>query len=847
MYKIIIILLCFAGNLQAQNLKDVYRDFFPMGVAIKPEMVDDRAEVALILQHFNSLTAENAMKPGPIHPEENRYDWAPSDKIVDFAVRNGLKMRGHTLCWHNQLPAWFLKDAAGNRVSRAVLLARMERHIQDVVGRYKGKIYAWDVVNEAISDEADEVYRNAEFYQILGEEFIEKAFEFAHKADPQAQLFYNDYDTENPVKRERIVQLVKKLLQKGVPIHGVGLQGHWSLYEPGASALEESIRQFAQLGLKVQITELDVSVHVKEHKRRESRPTDKSEFTREMNLRQAAHYKMIFEVLRKYKSDLTGVTFWNLSDKKSWLDNFPVRGRKDYPLLFDQNFQPKKAFYAVTDFKLPANTIQIDTEAGTDTISRHIYGHFAEHLGRCIYDGFYVGEQSAIPNVNGVRKDVVEALKKLKIPNLRWPGGCFADTYHWKDGIGPKDKRPSMLNVWWGNTTEDNSFGTHEFLNMCELLGTEPYLSANVGSGSAQEMSDWIKYTTHPNGSSPMTNERLQNGRTTPWKVKFWGLGNEAWGCGGNMTAEYYANVYRQFATFTTNWSNSDRLCRIASGASDADYHWTETLMKNIPKNLIDAVALHHYSVIDWNNKGSATAFDESTYFKTMKQALLMNELVRRHSEVMDQYDPLNKIALFVDEWGGWYDVEPGTNGAFLYQQNTMRDAVLAGATLNIFNNHCKRVKMANLAQTVNVLQAVILTDKAKMLLTPTYHVMEMYAVHHDALMLPIEITCDDYVSGDERLPAVSATASVDKTGKMHISLTNIDTRNAKTMRVELKGARAFKSLSGRLLTSAKIQDCNTFDQPTRVAPVAFTGAKLSGNSLEVTLPPGSVVVLSVE
>lgn len=482
----------------------------------------------------------------------------------------------------------------------------------------------------------------------------------------------------------------------------------------------------------------------------------------------------------------------------------------------------------------------------SQTISRHIYGHFAEHLGRCIYGGFYVGEgNKTIPNTNGVRNDVVTALKKLKIPNLRWPGGCFADTYHWRDGVGPKKARPSMLNIWWGNVREDNSFGTNEFLNMCELLGTEPYLSGNVGSGTPQELSDWIKYTTHPNGSSPMPELRQQNGRVKPWNVKYWGIGNEAWGCGGNMTAEYYANVYRQFATFMSNGSRDYKLFRIASGASDADYHWTETLMKNIPHSLLDAVALHHYSVIDWKEKGPSTTFDEATYMKTMKQALLMDELVTKHAAIMDKYDPEKKVALLVDEWGGWYEVEPGTNGAFLYQQNTLRDAMIAGTTLNTFNNHCDRVKLANLAQAINVLQSVILTDGAKMLLTPTYHVMEMYTVHHDATLLPVEIKSEDYKLDGEKLPAVSVSASKDKQGRVHVSLVNIDARKANEVTLNLNGVSA-ATINGRILTSQKLQDHNTFDKPNTVSPKSFTAFKKDGNNLSVTLPPFSVVVLEM-
>lgn len=496
---------------------------------------------------------------------------------------------------------------------------------------------------------------------------------------------------------------------------------------------------------------------------------------------------------------------------------------------------------------LPGQSRVTISATGKDTISRHIYGHFSEHLGRCVYDGFYVGEgNKTIPNVKGIRTDVVEALKKLGIPNLRWPGGCFADTYHWRDGIGPKAQRPAMLNVWWGNTREDNSFGSHEFLNMCELLGAEPYLSANVGSGTSQELADWVKYTTHPNGSSTMTDLRQKNGRTKPWNVKFWGIGNEAWGCGGNMTADYYANMYRQFATFMTNGNKNYQLYRIASGASDGDYNWTETLMKNIPHSLLDAVALHHYSVISWTQKGPSTTFDEETYVKTMKQALLMEELVTKHSAIMDKYDPDKKVDLLVDEWGGWYEVEPGTNSAFLYQQNTMRDAMIAGTTLNTFNNHCDRVKMANLAQIINVLQAVILTEGNKMILTPTYHVMEMYRVHHDAVMLPVEVKTSEYKLGDEKLPAVSVSASRDKQGVVHMSLVNIDARKANTVTLSLKDLPG-KTITGRILTSRALQDHNTFDKPTNVKPGSFTDFRKDNDDLTVTLPPFSVVVLETK
>jgi alpha-N-arabinofuranosidase len=403
-----------------------------------------------------------------------------------------------------------------------------------------------------------------------------------------------------------------------------------------------------------------------------------------------------------------------------------------------------------------------------------------------------------------------------------------------------------MLNIWWGNVKEDNSFGTHEFLNMCELLNTEPYLAGNVGSGTPRELSDWVKYVSHPNGTSPMTDLREKNGRKTPWRIKYWGVGNEAWGCGGNMNAEYYANIYRQYATFMTNGNNSDKLYRIASGASGSDYHWTEVLMRDVPHALLEAVALHHYAVIDWAKKGPSTTFSEQEYFTTMKRAWEMNELVEKHSAIMDKYDPANKVALIVDEWGGWYDVEPGTNGAFLYQQNTMRDAMIAGMTLNIFNNNCRRVKMANLAQAINVLQAVILTDEEKMLLTPTYHVMEMYNVHFDALMLPLTIKSQDYTLGKEKLPAVSASASRDKNGVVHISLTNIDASKPHDITIDLDNLKV-SSVTGRLLSSGRLQDHNTFDNPNKIIPAAFNGASITAKELKVKLPAFSVAVLELK
>ncbi len=492
------------------------------------------------------------------------------------------------------------------------------------------------------------------------------------------------------------------------------------------------------------------------------------------------------------------------------------------------------------------NVVTINVQDAKHIINKNIYGHFAEHLGSCIYNGFYVGDTSkTIPNTNGVRNDIIAALKKLKVGTLRWPGGCFADTYHWKDGVGAKNKRPSIVNRWWGGVTEDNSFGTHDFLNMCELMDAEPYLAGNIGSGTVQELTDWVQYV-NTDTKNPMSDWRKSNGREKPWNVKYWGVGNEAWGCGGNMVPEYYVNEYRKYATFLTDWNNSDKIFRIASGANSSDYHWTETIMKNIPGNMVEGVALHHYSVIDWSAKGPSTNFNEQQYFTIMKRALLMDSLVIKHSAIMDKYDPKQKIALIVDEWGGWYEVEPGTNPGFLYQQNTIRDAMIAGVTLNIFHNHADRVRMANLAQAVNVLQAVILTNKEKMILTPTYHVMEMYNVHQNATMLPVQLKTNDYILGTEKLPAVSVSASKDKEGVTHISLVNIDAAKPQDITINVNGAK-YSSVSGKILTSKKVQDYNSFDNPTAITPAVFNGAKLTANNLQVKLPPFSVVVLTLK
>lgn len=490
-------------------------------------------------------------------------------------------------------------------------------------------------------------------------------------------------------------------------------------------------------------------------------------------------------------------------------------------------------------------TIALNTTDAKVTISRHIYGHFSEHLGRCIYDGFWVDEKMNVKKQGRIRLDVVDALRKLNIPNLRWPGGCFADEYHWRDGIGPRNQRPHMVNTNWGGVSEDNSFGTHEFLELCELLKTEPYIAGNVGSGTVEEMAKWVEYL-NSDANSTMTELRKKNGRAEPWRVKFWGVGNESWGCGGNMTPEYYADLYKRYATYARNY-NKAPLMKIASGANAGDFRWTEVLMKNIPRHQMWGVTLHYYTLPtnNWNKKGSATQFDEKQYFQTMKNCLHMEELVTKHSEIMDKYDPEKRVALVVDEWGIWTDVEPGTNPGFLYQQNSLRDALIAGTTLNIFNNHAERVRMANLAQTVNVLQAIVLTKGNDMLLTPTYYVFDLFKGHMDAKLLPLKIAAPDYKNGDDKIPAVNASASLDSNGKVHITLVNLDANKDITIKTFMNG-KSFKTIAGRVLTSKNFTDINTFENKNVVVPASFNGARKDGNDLVVKLPKLSVVSLTL-
>ena len=489
--------------------------------------------------------------------------------------------------------------------------------------------------------------------------------------------------------------------------------------------------------------------------------------------------------------------------------------------------------------------IVADTTGSKAVVSRFIYSHFSEHLGHCIYGGFWVDPALPVAKQDRIRLDIVDALKKIKIPSLRWPGGCFADEYHWRDGIGPRDKRPKMVNTNWGGVTEDNSFGTHEFMQLCSLLKCEPYIAGNVGSGTVEEMAKWVEYLNSP-AQTTVTDMRVANGHPDPYKVTFWGVGNESWGCGGNMTPEFYADNYRRYATYARDYPGAP-LKRIASGANAFDYNWTDVLMKKVGTRMW-GLTLHYYTLPtgNWHTKGSATNFNEAEYFATMKNCLKMEELVTKQGAIMDKYDPAKKVAMVVDEWGIWTDVEPGTNPGFLYQQNSLRDALIAGSTLNIFNNHCDRIKMACLAQTINVLQALILTDKEKMLLTPTYHVFDLYKVHQDAKYLPLKFTSPAYVSGTDTIPALNASASIDSGKVVHISFVNIDANKSIAIRTALKNIK-WTSVTGQILTSEKLTDINTFDKPDKIVIKPFNGAKKEGDELVANIPAHAIVVLSLK
>ena len=499
----------------------------------------------------------------------------------------------------------------------------------------------------------------------------------------------------------------------------------------------------------------------------------------------------------------------------------------------------------------------IHADRGEQKISRYIYGHFAEHLGRCIYNGIWVGEDSPIPNTRGIRNDVVEALKRIKVPIVRWPGGCFADTYHWKDGIGPREDRPEIINRPGGGIKESNHFGTHEFMDFCEQVGCEPYFCGNVGDGTAEEFSEWVQYTTS-NGDSPMANLRRTNGRDKPWKIKYWAIGNE-------QAGRDYALTYLRFRPYLREYSGNE-VYSVACGPVNLDYDWTDLVLRMAGDHM-EGLALHNYS---WSGERSqsATDFEEDDWFFLLRRAVRMEEHIEKCIGIMDKHDPENSIKLIVDEWGAWHEDPNAPDPHLCYQQNTLRDAMVAAIHFNIFHRHLDRIHMANIAQTVNVIQAMILTEGEKMLLTPTYHVFDMYKVHQDATYLPCDLECGTYtheaartyIMADEsrdrpfleelgplyNIPTLTATASRDDAGKIHVSICNIDPNEGVTVRCEIRGAD-FKKVSGTILTAPKMNTHNTFDNPDALKPARFDDVKRKGDELLVKMPSKSIVVLELD
>ncbi len=500
-----------------------------------------------------------------------------------------------------------------------------------------------------------------------------------------------------------------------------------------------------------------------------------------------------------------------------------------------------------------ALTINVSTTG--EKIDRNIFGQFAEHLGHGVYEGIWVGPDSKIPNTRGIRNDVVTALKQIKVPNVRWPGGCFADEYHWRTGIGPSEKRVVTLNPNWGGVIEANAFGTHEFMDFLDQIGAEAYLSVNVGTGSPREAAEWLEYMTSAQPST-LAKERATNGHPAPYKVAYLGIGNESWDCGGNMTPDYYLSQLKIYSRFVRNFNpvqqDRDQMLKIAVGPGGDGprwTEWTEAIMKAYQQHTwswnIDGLSMHNYTVVKWPPSYKSVGFAEDEYAQILKSTLEMDSLIRKHAAIMDKHDPDKKVGLVVDEWGGWYAPLPGSNPGFLVQQNSVRDAVLASLNLNIFARHASRVRMANIAQMVNVLQAMILTDKEKMVLTPTYYVFKLYVPFQDSTFVPVTFDAGTYAHGDISLPRVDAIAAKDTAGKLWLEITNLDPNEAVEIEANMPGM-APKSAMGQTLTGPKVDSVNTFEAPQSVVPKPIS-VKVQGGKLTLKLEPKSVTVVSVE
>jgi len=497
-------------------------------------------------------------------------------------------------------------------------------------------------------------------------------------------------------------------------------------------------------------------------------------------------------------------------------------------------------------FAADAVSVSIDVAKPGAVINKDIYGQFAEHLGTGIYEGIWVGPKSKIPNTKGWRNDVVGALKAMHVPLVRWPGGCFADEYHWKDGLGPREKRPVKVNTNWGGVEESNAVGTHEFFDLVEILGADAYVNGNLGTGNAQEMSEWIEYMTS-DSKSTLANLRRKNGREKPFKVAYFAVGNETWGCGGNMSPDYYADLYKNTETFLRA-PKEYRPKILASGGNDNDTTWTEVLSRRLKKQT-DGISFHYYTIPTgkWDVKGAATGFKENEWFSTLSNTLRMEDHIARNVAVLDKNDPEKKIGFMVDEWGTWYDVEKGTNAGFLFQQNTLRDAVVAALNFNIFHAHADRVRMTNIAQMVNVLQSMIITDKDRMVLTPTYHAYEMYVPFQNATSLPLTLQNNPkYTLDGKSIPAISASAARGADGKLYLALVNTNPGQAADVALSIPG-QAIKAVKGRVLTADAMDAHNSFKTPQAIKPAPFSATAGADGKLTVKVPAKAVIVVAVE
>jgi alpha-N-arabinofuranosidase len=495
---------------------------------------------------------------------------------------------------------------------------------------------------------------------------------------------------------------------------------------------------------------------------------------------------------------------------------------------------------------MPTQRVVVRLDEPIAVVRPELHGQFAEHLGACVNDGLWVGERSAIANVGGFRADVLDALTRLRIPLLRWPGGCFADDYHWEDGVGPRDSRPARVNAWWGHNLEDNAFGTQEFLRLCGLLGAKPYLAGNLGSGTPREMKQWVEYCNFT-GPSTLARRRGADGSPQPLGVEYWGVGNENWGCGGSMSPEDYATAYKRFATYLGTFTRPPTrmpLFLIACGPNGNNVDWTRRFFAKAGAPAGDwqlhGFAAHYYC----GTAGTATEYSVDQWYELLHRAAAVEKLILDQRAALDEIDPQRKIGLIVDEWGTWHPPTPGREPNHLWQQNTLRDALVAAITLDAFNNHADKVVMANIAQVVNVLQAMILTDGDRMVLTPTYHAFDLYRPHLGGTAVRLEMESSAtvaFVLGDRRERMASLSGSATQLGpRVTVSLVNVHADLPMEVEIDLGSVRP-NAATHAVLTHDDLTAHNTFDDAAAVVPVR---SEIDADVRRFTLPPASVNVL---